>query len=237
VYPARRVELPQTRPVFTYILIAINVIVFLIDYVPGLNLTEAGAKSNFYIVQGEYWRFITPMFLHAGTVHLIVNCYSLYNVGPSIERAFGYFRFLAIYFLAGLTASIASFAFNAHDAVGASGALFGIVGAFLPFFYRNRTVLADTNRRIMGILQVIALNLFIGFIIPVIDNWAHIGGLLAGIALAWATTPRYAVRRTLTGEVELIDDETSFAQSVVWFGAAGLILIGFAYMLIQIGAS
>src|SRR5690349_6036262 len=93
VYPSRRLDLPQSNPVFTYILIGLNVLVFIADIAMQGTLRELGAKDNLWIVQGEYWRFITPMFLHAGALHLLLNCYSIYNVGPSVERAFGYFRF------------------------------------------------------------------------------------------------------------------------------------------------
>jgi rhomboid protease GluP len=237
VYPTRRLELPQSPPIFTYILIGVNILIFIIDSLTGRMLTIAGAKENFAILQGEYWRFITPMFLHGGLLHIGLNCYFLYNVGPQVERSFGHFRFLAIYFLCGLAASIASFALSPNPSVGASGALFGLIGALLPLLYRNRQVLSNTSRRIGGILQVIVINLIFGFTVPRIDNWAHIGGLFAGLVLAWLTTPRYVVRRTLTGEAERIDDETSPAIALVWFGIIGLILVGIAFGLIWMRSS
>jgi rhomboid protease GluP len=237
VYPTRRLELPHSPPIFTYILIGVNILIFVIDSLTGRMLTIAGAKENFAILQGEYWRFITPMFLHGGLLHIGLNCYFLYNVGPQVERSFGHFRFLAIYFLCGLAASIASFALSPNPSVGASGALFGLIGALLPLLYRNRQVLANTSRRIGGILQVIVINLIFGFTVPRIDNWAHIGGLLAGLALAWLTTPRYVVRLALTGEAERIDDETSTAIALVWFGITGLILVGLAFALIRLRSS
>jgi rhomboid protease GluP len=236
-YPTRRLQLPQSQPILTYILIGINILVFLIDYGTGQTLTIMGMKQNEAIIQGEYWRFITPMFLHGGPLHLALNCYFLYRVGPQVERAFGHLRFLAIYFLAGFAASIASFAISPYPSVGASGALFGLIGGLIPLFYRNRTVLANTNQRIVGILQVIGINLFIGFTVPGIDNWAHIGGLLAGLALAWLTTPRYVIRFALTGEPERVEDETSATMTWFWYSLVGLMLIGLAFALIQIRLS
>jgi rhomboid protease GluP len=165
-------------------------------------------------------------------LHLALNCYFLYNFGPSVERAFGYFRFLAIYFLAGLAASIASFAFSPYRSVGASGALFGIVGALLPLLYRNRGIFAETSRRLASILRMIALNLFIGFTVPGIDNWAHMGGLLAGMVLGWLTTPRYVVRHALSGEPERVEDETSLALTWLWFSVVGFVLVAIALALI-----
>jgi len=234
-YPVRRIEVPQSTPIFSYVILGINILVFLADIATNQMLTQLGAKYNPGIIQGEYWRFITPMFLHAGFIHIAANSYFLYIVGPQVERAFGHFRFLAIYFLSGFAASIASFTFGHNSvSVGASGALFGLIGALLPLIYRNRNVLANSGRRIGSILQVIIINLILGFAIPYIDYWAHIGGLIGGLALAWLTTPRYAVRYALTGEAERIEDETSPAVTWFWYGFIGVVLIGLAFFAIQL---
>src|SRR5690606_22950316 len=141
----RRVTLPATTPIFTYILIAINVTVFLVDTVMAYTgvgfrgiglLTLLGAKNNAAILVGEYWRLITPLFLHGGILHLGFNSYFLYIVGQQIERAYGRTRFLALYFVSGFAATIASFALSSADSIGASGALFGLIGAWIPLLYR-----------------------------------------------------------------------------------------------------
>ena len=237
----QRVTLPATTPFFTYVLIAINVLVFLADSllaasgagVQGMGpLTLFGAKSNQAILAGQYWRFITPLFLHGGILHLGFNSYFLYIVGRQIERAYGHSRFLALYFVSGFAATIASFALSRADSIGASGALFGIIGAWLPLLYRNQHVLGNTRRQIRSIVQVIAINLLIG-LTPGIDNWAHLGGLVGGVVLGWFSTPLYEVRNRFSETVRIEDDSSPL---FVWSTILGVtvILIGIAYLLISL---
>lgn len=231
--PTPRVSLPSQTPIFTYILLGINVLVFLVDY--GLtdgNLSLLGMKYNPAILHGEYWRLLTPVFLHKGPLefplHLLMNSYSLYLIGPQVERSYGNFRFLAIYFIAGIGGNILSFGMSTDDptkavgAVGASGAIFGLIGALLPLLYLNRHIIANTRRSIMSIVQVIVISLVIG-LIPGIDNWGHIGGLLSGLALAALITPRYKVERNLDGTIQ-INDDTSFPMTLVAICAISALL-------------
>jgi len=197
-------------------------------------LTYMGAKDNAAILQGQYWRLFTPMFLHGGVLHIALNSYFLYLIGPQVERSFGHWRFLAIYFLSGVAGVVASLAARPDVlSIGASGALFGLVGALIPLLYRNRSVLANTQRRIASVLQVIVINLVIGLTVQNIDNWGHIGGLLGGLTLAWFTTPRYAVRHDLDGAVRIIDETspTTMWGAVAFVAAA---LIGLMYLLIVV---
>lgn len=234
VRPALRVEAPYGEPTLSYILLALNVVVFLIDTLTawaGLGygqvglLTLLGAKSNVGILQGQYWRLLTPIFLHAGILHLAFNGYFLYRIGPWVERHFGSARFAAIYLLSGAGASLASFALNPNPAVGASGALFGLIGAMLPMLYRNRALIANTGSLIGNIIMTIVFNLLIG-LSPGIDNWAHVGGLVCGLALGWLISPRLAIRER-TPDLIRIEDRSS--PSFVWFSVAvfavGLIAI------------
>lgn len=237
-----RIEAPFSKPVLTYILLGINVIVFLVDALTafiGLGsgstglLTLLGAKSNQAILLGQYWRLITPMFLHVGILHLGFNSYFLYRIGPWAERSLGTARFAAIYFLSGVAAAIASFALNSNPSVGASGALFGVIGAMLPVLYRNRSVLANTRQMISSIVMTIAINLVIGFS-PGIDNWAHIGGLLAGVGLAWLISPRFAVRERSFDLIRIVDESSpqivwlSIVLFAVCLAAIMLLLVTFA---------
>jgi len=225
IRPFLRVEAPYDEPMLSYILLALNVIVFLIDTLTawsGLGygqvglLTLLGAKSNASILQGQYWRLLTPMFLHAGILHLVFNGYFLYRIGPWVERHFGTARFAAIYFLSGIGASLASFALNLNPAVGASGALFGLIGAMLPMLYINRDLIANTRSLIGNIIMTIVFNLLIG-LSPGIDNWAHIGGLICGLTLGWLTSPRLAIRER-TPDLIRIEDRSS--PSFVWLSVA-----------------
>ncbi|MBN1312456.1 MAG: rhomboid family intramembrane serine protease, partial [Anaerolineae bacterium] len=193
---------------------------------------------NFLIVQGQLWRLFTPMFLHGGFVHLGVNSYSLYLIGPRVERSFGHFRFLAIYVLSGVAGSVVSFALGPYQSIGASGALFGLIGALVPMLYLNRKIFANTRQQIANIIIVIGLNLFYGFSAGGIDNWAHIGGLVSGLALAWPTAPRYVLRLSTMDTVRL-DDESSI--SIAWLvyslSALGLGLLTFLLINLRLLAT
>jgi rhomboid protease GluP len=230
---ARRVAFPQTKPILTYVILGINVAVFLADMALHNQLTLLGDKNNIAIMQGELWRLFTPMFLHANLIHLGVNSYSLYIVGPSVERSFGYSRFLALYILSGIASAITSFALGPYQSIGASGALFGLVGALLPLLYLNRKVLSNTNRQIGNIVVVIVLNLLFGVSIPGIDNWAHIGGLAGGLVLAWLTAPRYTVRFDML-DVVRIEDESSIQTAWLFYGLAALGLAAIVFVLINL---
>jgi rhomboid protease GluP len=198
-------SLPLSRPLVTWVLLGLIVAVFLGTEAMGWVLTgtlggstntevliRMGAKVTPLIAAGEYWRLFTSMFLHIGVMHLAFNGYALLAIGTELERLFGHGRFLAIYLLSGLLGSLASYAFSYSLAAGASGAIFGLIGALAAFFAIHRERLGTWGRnRLMNIAFLIGLNLFLGFTRPGIDNLAHIGGLLAGLGLGWAMTPRY----------------------------------------------
>jgi len=193
--------LPLHRPVVTWILLAGVVLVFLLETVTGGStdtqvLVRLGAKVTPLIVQGEYWRLLTSMFLHIGFTHLAFNGYALLVLGIELERLFAWPRFLAIYFISGLFGSLASYAFSDSISAGASGAIFGLIGALAAFFALHRERLGAWGRARLGnTLFLIAINLFLGFTQPGIDNLGHLGGLLAGLGLGWALAPRYALDR------------------------------------------
>src|SRR5690606_27379795 len=115
-------------------LIALNLIVHILTWIPGIGdlLYYYGVGSNFLIEAGEWWRFITPMFLHGGLMHLLFNMFSLFLFGPELERLTGKVRFITIYLVAGFFASAATYFLQPLDYahVGASGAIFGVFGAF-----------------------------------------------------------------------------------------------------------
>jgi rhomboid protease GluP len=170
-------------PVITYALIAVNIAVYLLGQFLYVTLgSEAifwwGAKYNPFIIQGQYWRLITPIFLHGGSIHLLVNAYSLYAVGPEVEKMYGSLKFIIIYFVAGILGNVASFAFCPAISLGASGAIFGLLGAMLYLGIRYRAVISSIY--IINIVSMIALNLGYGFLHPQIDNYAHMGGLIGG---------------------------------------------------------
>ena len=165
------------KPLVTYILIGINVAVFLLSLV--YNILPMFAVNRYSILNGEYYRLITGIFLHAGVLHLACNCYSLYVIGMQLESFLGKLRFAAIYLLSGLAGSLLSIFFSNSYSVGASGAIFGLLGSLLYFGYHYRVYLDSVVKS--QIIPLILLNLGIGFMIPGIDNSAHIGGLIGGL--------------------------------------------------------
>ncbi len=192
--------LPLYQPLFTYILLGAIIIIWVLMQLAGrtwqLEIMAAFANYGPAILQGEIWRLLTSMFLHANLQHIFFNAYSLYILGMGMERLYGSGRFLVVYMLAGLFGSLLSFAGRgpAVLSVGASGAIFGLIGMQLAFFLiHHRTFGSSGRAQIMNTLLVIGFNLFLGFTIPGIDNLAHIGGLVAGFALGYGLTPRYEV--------------------------------------------
>ncbi len=193
----RQVPLPLAQPRATYVLLGLLILVFLAMTAAGGSedprvLVLFGAKVNSLIAAGQVWRLFTSMFLHIGLVHLFFNGYALYIFGIQVERLYGAPRFLAIYLLAGLYGSLASFAFGSGLSAGASGAIFGLLGAMLAFFRRHRETFGTWGRQqLINLLVVAGINLVIGFTVPGIDILAHLGGLVSGAVLGWVLAPQY----------------------------------------------
>ncbi|UOQ47450.1 rhomboid family intramembrane serine protease [Gracilibacillus caseinilyticus] len=177
----------KAKPILSYVLIAINIAVFvLVELMGGSTdpetLIKFGAKYNPAMMDGEWWRILSSMFLHIGVLHIGLNMMALYFVGTLVERIFGNYRFLIIYFLAGISGGIASFAFNANVAAGASGALFGLFGALLLFGLKNPKIFFKTIG--MNVIFLVILNIIFGLSIQQVDNGAHLGGLIGGFLAA-----------------------------------------------------
>ena len=186
------------RPLVTWALLAANLLIWLVMEATGSSqdpevLLDFGAMYAPYIADEQYWRLLTAMFLHVGFVHLLFNSIGLLLFGGVVERLYGHVRFAGIYLLAGLAGSVASYTLNAITVgAGASGAIFGVMGAFAAFFVSSRHVLGDTARQsLSGLGVLLAINLFFGFATPEIDNWAHLGGLVGGFAVGLAFAPQY----------------------------------------------
>lgn len=147
-----------------------------------------GAKVNALVLeQSQWWRLVSATFLHGGFLHLAFNVYAVFVLAPILERLYGARRFLVIYMVSGLGGSMASLFFNEGVSVGASGAIFGLLGALLVFGFKFRSLLPPRLRSAFGIKLIpwVIINLVIGFIPGLrIDNAAHIGGLLAGVIVA-----------------------------------------------------
>ena len=186
---AKRVEeiFRPKKPIVTPILIALNVIIFIIGVTFGVHDDLISAFGNFkpLVLAGQYYRLFTSMFLHSDIFHIAFNMYALYILGTQAEGFFGKAKFLAIYLLSGLSGSLLSILFNLETiSIGASGAIFGVLGALLYFGYNFRVYLGNTLVR--EIVPVILINLALGFMYTNIDNYGHIGGLVGGYATAMA---------------------------------------------------
>ena len=175
------------KPFFTYLFMIIQVAVFLLLELQGgstntSTLIKFGAKFNPYIYEGEWWRFITPIFLHIGFLHLAMNTLALYFLGPAVEKIFGNTRFLFIYLFAGISGVIASFIFSPNISAGASGAIFGCFGALLYF----ALIYPKLFFRTIGpsVIPVLIFNLIFGFTVSIVDNAGHLGGLAGGFLAA-----------------------------------------------------
>ncbi len=156
-------------------------------------LITYGAKDNSLILQGQYWRFVTPIFLHVNLLHVGLNMLNFVVLGVFLERLFGHMRFLLIYLITGIISIMASCMFMPQDiSVGASGAIFGLVGAYSVFVLVHRHAFRNGGAlALLWLVFIIGLNLGIGVFIANVDNYAHVGGLLAGFLFGWCFTPLY----------------------------------------------
>jgi len=165
-------------------LIALNLLVHVLTWVPILGglIFRFGVGANWAIAQGEWWRFFTPMFLHGGIMHLLFNMFSLFLFGPELERLTGKVRFITIYVLSGFVGTLATYLLQPADYlhVGASGAIFGIFGAFAALLYYGRRALPQLRQII---LPIIVISIIMTFLTPNVNATAHISGMIAGFLI------------------------------------------------------
>lgn len=183
-------------PYVTYILMSISIFVFLFTYLlyflgfDSLALLDLGVLHGPSVKLGQYYRLITPVFIHIGIIHLFFNMYALFIIGTQLESFYGRFKYLIIYFYSAITGSLLSMTFSPDGvSAGASGAIFGLLGALLYFGYHYRVYLGNVMKT--QIIPIIILNLLIGFTLPNIDQAAHIGGLVGGFIISTAVGVKY----------------------------------------------
>ena len=190
------------RPIVTYILIAICTLLYLITGIKSNNLFDInlnvlydyGALVNFNMMDknpSELYRLITSLFLHAGLIHFLCNMYSLYIIGREIESFFGRIKYVIIFIMSGIIGNLLTMPFMQDRviSIGASGAIFGLLGSLLYFGYHYRVYLSSALRN--QIVPIIVLNLLIGISISGINNFAHIGGLIGGVLVTKAVGVKY----------------------------------------------
>ncbi len=220
----------QRRPYATYALLAVIVCFWGLSMICGAQsdpktLIRMGAKINLFIDLGQSWRFVSPIFLHFGILHILFNGYALYLLGRMIENLYGIQRFLLIFFFAGVASIVASYLGSDMMSVGASGAIFGLLGAGTVVGYRFRSDIPPIFRRFFGrgLLPWIVLNLALGFVIEGIDNYAHIGGLIVGSLVAFPMRPIFVPRNGKIG-MQPIVTLAALCATVVMLAVIGIML-------------
>lgn len=230
-----RVPLPYSAPYVTYTIIGVTIAFYLAQIgsvavfgypVSFTNidwLELYGARINDFIKAGQVWRFLTPALLHGSIPHIFFNMYALYSIGVGLERYFGGRRYLLLYILGAFTGNVTSFLFTTGYSVGASTAIFGLIGAEAIFLIQNRKMFAGQfNRAIGNVIFIIVINLFLVGSLPGIDNWGHIGGLLGGLMFTSLAGPIWQVESNMVGGFSLVD-KRSFRD--VLTGAAAVVFV------------
>lgn len=215
-----RVPLPRAAPYATYAIIGVTVAFYILQVASvavfgypvsftNMDWLELyGARINDFILAGQLWRLFTPALLHGSITHIFFNMYALFSLGTGLERHFGHRRFVLLYVVGAFAGNVASFLFTDGYSVGASTAVFGLIGAEGVFLYQNRKLFGAEARRALGnVIFVAAINLFIIGSLPFIDNWGHIGGLFGGLMFTSLAGPVWEVQQNLFG-VTLKDRRT-----------------------------
>ena len=193
-YQAVPIQLPFYPAYVTYTILGFTILVYLAQIasqmILGVDIPQLiGVRYNPRILQGEYWRLLTPVFLHGSLLHIAFNMYALYRFGPGLERFYGHARFLALYLIAGFAGNVVSFAMSPAASLGSSTAIFGLLGAEGVFLYHNRKIFGrQSQQALQQLIMLAVINLAIG-LSPGIDNWGHLGGLLGGVSFAWLAGP------------------------------------------------
>ena len=230
-----RISVPQLAPYVTYSIIGVTVIVYLLQLASqllfGFDLPAAYfIKANDLIREGQIWRLLTPALLHGSVAHIGFNMYALLSFGTELERHFGHGRFLLLYLLGAFAGNVMSFLLTNADSLGASTAVFGLLGAEAVFLIQNRKLFAGRFRNAIGnIIFIAAINLFLIGSLPGIDNWGHVGGLLGGLIFTSFAGPVWEIEG-IQPTYHLVDRRESsgvlIGAAVVLFSFGGLAVWG-----------
>lgn len=232
-----QLQLPERKPVVTYTLLVLMALLYLLQLATQFLFSQdipaaLGMKINDAILAGQYWRLVTPMFLHGGILHLGFNLYALYILGSRVERFFGPWRYLGLFLVSGISGNLFSFLFTSAPSLGSSTAIFGLLAAEGTFIYQHRKLIGSRfSTALRQIIQLAAINLLIG-LSPGIDNWGHLGGLLGGLAFTWFGGPAYK----LEGAPPMLRLHDTRPEARAWpvFIIQLVVLAGFAFWIIQL---
>ena len=165
---------------------------YVLQILSGHAVTSVGAKVNEKIARGQLWRLVTPALLHGGVVHLLVNCFSLNSLGPAVERRFGREQFWVVYVGSAVGGNYLSYRLCPNAAVGASSSIFGLVGAMAVYLHRHNHLFGEYGeQQLLNLVGSVGLNAAFGMMSKRIDNFAHLGGFLAGAGAAFALGPNF----------------------------------------------
>lgn len=178
----------KKTPYITYILIFINILFYVLSIISN-SFYNSMVLNPSKILNGEYYRLLSCIFMHGGIIHLLCNMYCLYVIGPQVESFFGKIKYIVIYLLSGIIGSLMSLSITNSISLGASGAIFGLLGSILYFGYHYRVYLSQAIKS--QIIPIIVLNLFLGFMLNGVDNAAHIGGLIGGVLVSMMAGVKY----------------------------------------------
>jgi rhomboid protease GluP len=217
----------------TYVVLGVTVLFFILQYASQYLFSQDviamyAEKVNWLIIQGQFWRLLTPILVHANYLHIGFNMYALHIFGSSLERFYGAWKLLLIYVVSGFAGVTASFLFTESPSLGASSAIFGLLGAQGVFAYQHREVFGRQAQRVLrNIISIAVINLLLG-LMPGIDNWGHLGGLIGGLMVSWFGGPIYEVVGTST-DLHLEDrrEPRAFILAIVGTSLVfGLIVLG-----------
>lgn len=229
------------------ILASINIAVFLFETASPVRNSEVGmlslpmvygAKINHLILLGEWWRLLTPMFLHSGVLHIALGCWMLLSFGPQVCKAYGSFPFFLIYVLGGISGNLISFLHTAEPTVGGTGPAFALIGAWLIYQVQNKDMLGKEASKSMIEKAIIATA--ISFVLSnfgPIDDWAHFGATLMGIAYGYLICPSPQVENIASSEsgqkegITLVKQYSDPCKSLIYFS---VFILLFASLLMVI---
>ncbi|MDQ0155657.1 rhomboid family intramembrane serine protease [Robertmurraya andreesenii] len=178
-------EFIRYYPVVSFIVL-IHILLYLLTVIPAFPsawLFETLMGVNLYIVQGEYWRLVTPIFIHSGLAHVLFNSFSLVLFGPALERMLGKSRFILLYLATGILANVATLLLKplTYTHVGSSGAIFGLFGVYLAIVLLRKDLMSSENTQV--ILTIAIIGVLMTFLQPNINVTAHLFGLISGFVL------------------------------------------------------
>ena len=224
----------------TSILAFSNFIIYVIQEITGdsnnaIDLVNMGARYDIYVARGHWWRFITPNFLHIGITHLLLNLAGLFIFGMLVEKDFSKIKYIIIYFFCGICSNIFSyssgswFGFTCGPVgAGASGAIFGLLGAYASYLIINKNVLGQQGKdSLVSIGLIIFINVIYGAAATGVDHIAHVTGIISGLAIGWLLSPSKQMV-ILPNELH----ENSILVSVKRKKISNLFIVSFIFLII-----